>query len=54
MSTELVGPVSTPRILSQREALPPRADSVYQGLRVLLKWASLPWGTPAVWQARLR
>jgi len=42
MSTEPAGPVSAPLILSQREALPPRADSVCQGLRVLLKWGSLP------------
>jgi len=48
VSTESAGPVSAPLI--QREAIPPRprADSVCQGLRVLLKWGSLPWGTPAV------
>ena len=40
MSTESAGPVSAPLILSQREAISPWADSVYQGLRVLLKWGS--------------
>jgi len=47
MSTESAGPVS-PLFLSQRDALPPPANSVCYGLRVLLKWGSLPWGTPAV------
>ena len=38
VSTESAGPVSAPLTLSQREAFPPRADSVCQGLWVLLKW----------------
>jgi len=43
VSAELAGPVCSPT-----HPLP-----VCQGLWVFLKWGSLPWGTPAVLQARL-
>jgi len=48
VSTESAGPVSAPTHSLPAGSPPPRADAVCQGLWVLLKWGSPPWGTPAV------
>ena len=51
MSIEPTGPVSAPTHPLPAGG-PPSLGG--RGVRVLRKWGSLPWGTPAVQRARLR